>query len=148
MLCSRARNPRFWMPLLGQKTGFRARVNEIKSGILRSARKCLVHFLSDVSHNCTMCDTCFVNPCCKYVTKEQSIKPERIAVISCVCFSKPILQILNKRTKYPTRESNASHHVISSHACVFVNPSCKYVTNYKASIHSIATHRCHMRVFL
>ncbi len=30
---SRALNPRFWMPHFGQKTGFRARMNEIKSGI-------------------------------------------------------------------------------------------------------------------
>jgi hypothetical protein len=29
---SRARNPRFWMPLFGQKTGFRARMNEINRG--------------------------------------------------------------------------------------------------------------------
>jgi hypothetical protein len=29
----RARNPRFLMPHFGQKTGFRARMNEIKSGI-------------------------------------------------------------------------------------------------------------------
>ncbi len=28
-----ARNPRFLMPLFGQKTGFSARMNEIKSGI-------------------------------------------------------------------------------------------------------------------
>ncbi len=35
---TRARNPRFWMPLFGQKTGFRARMNEIKSGIQCSGR--------------------------------------------------------------------------------------------------------------
>jgi hypothetical protein len=29
----RARNPRFFMPIFGQKTGVRARMNEIKSGI-------------------------------------------------------------------------------------------------------------------
>jgi hypothetical protein len=32
-LQTRSRNPRFLMPLLGQKTGFRARMTEIKSGI-------------------------------------------------------------------------------------------------------------------
>ncbi len=32
-VCNRARNLRFLMPLFGQKTGFRARMNEIKSGI-------------------------------------------------------------------------------------------------------------------
>ena len=32
-LGNRARNPRFLMPLFGHKTGFRARMNEIKSGI-------------------------------------------------------------------------------------------------------------------
>jgi hypothetical protein len=37
---TRARNPRFWMPHFGPKTGFRARnagMNEIKSGIPCSA---------------------------------------------------------------------------------------------------------------
>ncbi len=34
---TRSRNPRFWMPLFGQKTGFRAHMNEIKSGIPCSA---------------------------------------------------------------------------------------------------------------
>ncbi len=38
----RARNPRFSMPLFGQKTGFRARMNEIKSGIPCSDVMCWV----------------------------------------------------------------------------------------------------------
>ncbi len=33
LVATRARNPRFLMPLFGHKTGFRARMNEIKSGI-------------------------------------------------------------------------------------------------------------------
>jgi hypothetical protein len=37
----RARNPRFLMPLFGQKTGFRARMNEIKSGIQCSGFSCM-----------------------------------------------------------------------------------------------------------
>jgi hypothetical protein len=42
ILTFRARNPRFLVPLFGQKTGFRARMNEIKSGIPCSAYVCLV----------------------------------------------------------------------------------------------------------
>jgi hypothetical protein len=33
IVATRALNPRFWMPIFGQRTGFRARMNEIKSGI-------------------------------------------------------------------------------------------------------------------
>ncbi len=63
---------------------------------------------------------------------------QRIAVISWVCFCKPILQIFYKLQSIKPFDSNAS---LLSRECVFVNPSCKYVTNYKAS-NPKATHRC------
>jgi hypothetical protein len=44
-IACRARNPRFLMPLFGHKTGFRARMNEIKSGIPCSDRMLLLSFV-------------------------------------------------------------------------------------------------------
>jgi hypothetical protein len=48
-----------------------------------------------------------------------------------VCFCKPILQICYKIQSIQL--DIATHRIVSSHACAFVSPSCKYVTKYKAS---------------
>jgi hypothetical protein len=59
IVMSRALNPRFLMPHFGQKTGFRARMNEINSGI-----PCSGHVIA--------CVCILVNPSCKYFTKIQT----------------------------------------------------------------------------
>jgi hypothetical protein len=126
----RALNPRFWMPIFGQKTGFRAHMNQIKSGIPCS---------DSIATHCSrrLMRVFFVSPSANMLqtTKNQTRK-QRIAVISCVCRGKPILQIFYKH------QTIRSQRIAVMNSCVcFVSPSCKYVTNYKASNHSIATHR-------
>ncbi len=83
------------------------------------------------SHACV-----FVNPSCtelatilqKNKDSNQSIATHR-HVISCVCSGKPIATIY-KRTKHqtPSNHSIKQRIAMSSHACVFVNPSCNYFT--------------------
>jgi hypothetical protein len=84
-IATRARNPRFWMPLFGQKTGFRARnagMNEIKSGIPCSD--------SNASHRRVVIScVCFCITACKLFTNtkasslNQPIATQRIASPCC-----------------------------------------------------------------
>jgi hypothetical protein len=92
------------------------------------------------SHACA-----FVNPSCKYFTKLTKYKAsnsreQRIA--SCHIMQSTESPILFRSCPHCGHEtpfsdqkeaSKIGDSVLWSHACAFVNPSCKYFTKYKAS---------------
>ncbi len=64
----------------------------------------------------------------------ESIASHRSVVISRVCFLYSLQTFTNTKAS-SLNQPRATHRIasLSSHACVFVNPSCKCFTKYKAS---------------
>jgi hypothetical protein len=102
------------MPLFGHKTGFRARMNEIKSGIPCSVANILPRYKrtnpkKKATHRRVIACVCiFVNPSCKYFTPIQTHRADnkqRLVMSSRACvFGNPILQIFYQDTNAPIRK--------------------------------------------
>ncbi len=145
---NRARNPRFLWPLFGQKTGFRAHMNEIKSGIPCSGYKRTNPKTKATPRRVIACVCIFVNPSCKDFTKMQTHQSETKAthrrVIACVCiFVNPSCKYF---TSIQTHQSGtkATHRRVIACVCIFVNPSCQDFT--KMQTHQSETKATHRHV--
>jgi hypothetical protein len=111
---TRARNPRFLMPLFGHKTGFRARMNEIKSGIPCSASDGRPARISNVC--CVL-----LTHHCNVVTKKKRLI-SRSSCISHVCCVLSTHHPCNVATRKTSDDRHASRVLV-----VFCNP-CNVVT--------------------
>jgi hypothetical protein len=138
----RARNLRFLMPHFGQKTWFRDRMKEIKSGIPCSASSChcvrlyfckpiLQIFYTDTNassrqkpnaSSCHRVRLCFCKPILQIFDKDTNASSrQKPNASSChrvrLCFCKPILQIFDKDTNASSRQNQ---RIVIACVCIFV----------------------------